>query len=98
MYAFYCSRYENISYDQFLKLGIEEFRMKLKSIPESEPLNKIIKSRLININKIKDKEERKYWRNLKKANKIPDIYISNEELDEILKEKHSNNKNTGGIL
>ena len=98
MYAFYCSRYENISYEQFLNLGIEEFRIKLKSIPESEPLSKIIKSRLININKIKDKEERKYWRNLKKANKIPDIYISNEELDEILKEKYSNNKNNGGIL
>lgn len=98
MYAFYCSRYENISYEQFLNLGIEEFRMKLKSIPKSEPLSEIIKSRLININKIKDKEERKYWRNLKKANKIPDIYISNEELDEILKEKYSNNKNTGGIL
>ena len=57
MYAFYCARYENISYDEFLKLGINQFRMKLNSIPKDEPLYEIIKSRTINIAKIKDKEE-----------------------------------------
>lgn len=96
MYAFYCARYENISYEEFLKLGYEEFSMKLNSIPESEPLYKIIKSRTININKIKDKEERKYWRELKKINKIPDIYKSNEELDNEMKSALKNNK-MGGI-
>ena len=44
-YAFYCARYENIKYEEFLNLGIREFSMKLASIPESEPLYKIIKSR-----------------------------------------------------
>ena len=59
--------------------------MKLGSIPESEPIYNIIKSRVINIASIKDKEERKYWRKQKKINKIPDIYLSNEELDMNLK-------------
>lgn len=60
--------------------------MKLNSIPESEPLYNIIKSRMINPATIKDKEERKYWRKQKRINKIPDIYLSNEELDFNLKE------------
>ena len=61
------------------------------SIPESEPLFNILKSRAINPTKIKNKEERKYWVELKEANKIPDIYITNEELDINL------NKKLGGI-
>lgn len=58
--------------------------MKLNSIPESEPLYKIIKSRTIEINKIKDKEERKYWQELKKINKIPDIYKPLEEIHSLI--------------
>jgi hypothetical protein len=95
MYAFYCARYENIKYDDFMKLGFEEFSMKLASIPESEPLFKIIKSRTINLSKIKDKEERKYWRELKRINAIPDIYKSNEEIEQQLKTMIKNN---GGLL
>jgi len=90
MYAFYCARYENISYDEFLKLGIEQFSMKLNSIPKDEPLYEIIKSRTINLGKIKDKEERKYWRELKKINKIPDIYKSNDEIEQELKKELRN--------
>ena len=86
IYAFYCARYENISFDEFLKLGITDFMMKLNSIPETEPLYNLIKSRVINPATIKDKEERKYWRKQKQINKIPDIYLSNEELDLNLKE------------
>ena len=97
MYSFYCARYENIDFDDFMKLGYEQFSKKLKSIPESEPLHKIIKSRTINIGKIKDKDERKYWRELKRINAIPDIYKSNEELDEQLKQNLKNN-NFGGTL
>ena len=97
MYAFYCGRYENVPYEEFLKLGLQEFLKKLKSIPEDEPLHKIIKSRTINIVSIKDKEERKYWRELKKINKIPDIYLSNEELDLEAREKMKNN-NVGGDI
>ena len=67
--------------------------MKIASIPESEPLFKIIKSRIIDISKIKDKEERKYWSELKKINKIPDIYLSNEEINDNLKKYVKN----GGI-
>ena len=94
MYDFYTARYKEISFDEFMKLGYEYFSIKLRSIPESEPLHAIIKSRTININEIKDKEERKYWRKLKKANAIPDIYISNEEIENTLKErvgKYGNN-------
>lgn len=73
-----------------MKLGSEEFGIKLKSIPESEPLYKIIKSRTINIGSIKDKDERKYWRELKRINKIPDIYLSNEEIEQELKQNIKN--------
>lgn len=67
--------------------------MKLNSIPEDEPLFKIIKSRVIDINKIKDKEEKKYWRELKRINAIPDIYKSSNELNIELKDK----LNSGGL-
>ena len=67
-YAFYCSRYENISYKEFMQLGLFEFKKKLGSIPKTEPLYDIIKSRTINIASIKDKEERKYWRELRRIN------------------------------
>lgn len=87
IYAFYCARYENIKYDDFMNLGYEQFKMKLNSIPESEPLHHIIKSRTINTSKIKDKEERKYWNEQKRVNAIPDIYKSIEELENDLKEK-----------
>lgn len=80
-YAFYCARYVNISYTDFLKLKISDIKRKLSSIPENEPLFKIIKSRVINLSKIKDKQERKYWSDLKESNKIPDIYISREEIN-----------------
>lgn len=87
IYAFWCSRYGNISYNEYLKIGYEEFCMKVASIPETEPLYKIIKSRTIDLQKIKNKEERKYWRDLKRINAIPDIYKSTEEIDmEIQKE------------
>lgn len=81
VYDFYCARYQNISYNEFLKLGINEVMMKMESIPESEPLYTILKSRVVNLAKIKDKNERKHWRELKEINKIPDIYLPNEELD-----------------
>lgn len=64
--------------------------MKLSSIPEDEPLFKIIKSRVIDISKIKDKEEKKYWRELKRINAIPDIYKTSKELDIELKNKLNN--------
>lgn len=91
IYDFYCARYENITYKEFLDLGISDIQRKLQSIPESEPLFEIIKSRVINIGKIKDKNERKHWRELKEANKIPDIYIPSDELDINL------NKKLGGL-
>lgn len=88
-YAFYCARYENITYDEFLQLPISDFNKKLASIPESEPLFTIMKSRAININKIKDKEERKYWERLKRENKIPYAYYHRNDTNVI---------NLGGIL
>lgn len=90
MYAFYCARYDNIKYSEFLKLGYEEFTMKLNSLPKDEPLYEIIKSRTIDLSKIKDKEERKYWRELKKINKIPDEYKTNDELEKEMKEQLKN--------
>lgn len=96
VYAFYCSRYENISWEQFLNLGFIEFQKKLCSIPKSEPLFDIIKSRTINLSKIKNKEERKYWRDLKRINAIPQIYIPTDEIYADLKSKIKETKFVGG--
>lgn len=95
-YAFYCSRYENISYKEFMQLGLFEFKKKLGSIPKTEPLYDIIKSRTINIASIKDKEERKYWRELKRINQIPQIFISTDEIYRELKTKAKESKYLGG--
>jgi hypothetical protein len=75
-----------------MKLGFNEFKMKLNSLPETEPFYKVVKSRSINLSKIKDKEERRYWRELSQINAIPSIYKSNEELDSELKKTIKNNK------
>lgn len=87
VYDFYCARYENIRFKDFLDLGISEVQMKIASIPENEPLFTILKSRVINPGQIKDKNERKHWLKLKEENKIPDIYIPNEELNTKLHDK-----------
>jgi len=91
-YAFYCARYENIKWEDFLNLGFTEFKKKLGSIPKDEPLYEIIKSRTINVAKIKDKEEKKYWKEMKKINEIPQIFIASNELDKKLKEAVINGK------
>ena len=93
IYAFFCARYGNIKYNDLLEMGYEEFIAKLNSIPSNEPLYDIIKSRVIDLKKIKDKEERKYWQELKRVNKIPYIYKSVNELDDELK----NVVKSGGI-
>ena len=82
-----------MTYDELLKMGYEEFEMKMASLPESEPMFNIIKSRAIKIEKIKDKEERKYWREMKEANKIPAIYLPTKELNAEVESKLKN----GGI-
>lgn len=60
--------------------------MKLSSIPESEPLYTILKSRVINTSNIKNKDERKYWNELKRKNKIPSEYLSTTEIMADLKQ------------
>lgn len=96
IYAFWCRSYENIKFDDLLTLGYEEFTMKINSIPKGEPLYDIIKSRAVNLEQIKDKEERKYWRELKEANRIPDIYISTETIRNELKMEISKGGNING--
>lgn len=92
-YAFYCSRYENISYEEFLQLPLGDFDKKIKSIPEDEPLYKVMKSRIINVASIKDKEEKKYWQKMKSENKIPDVYLPREYTKKLLeKEMRLNGK------
>ena len=86
-YAFYCARYENITFKEFLSLGISDFMRKFSSIPENEPLYKILKSRTIDIGKIKDKNEKKYWSELKRIKKIPEEYIP---IDEIMSDLERN--------
>ena len=95
-YAFYCSRYENITYKEFMDLGFSDLKRKLGSITESEPLYKILKSRSIDLSKIKDKDERKYWQELKRLNEIPPIFISDEEQNRNLESIVKNNKMFGG--
>lgn len=80
IYPFFCRNYGNIKYNELMQMGYDEFSMKLNSIPENDPLFTIFKSRAITLGKIKDKDERKYWRELKKENAIPDIYKSDEEI------------------
>ena len=63
--------------------------MKLSSIPESEPLYTIMKSRAINLGKIKDKNERKYWETLKRENRIPYAFYHKTEIKPV---------NLGGLL
>lgn len=87
VYDFYCARYENITYEEFLNKGISEVQRKLASIPENEPLFNILKSRVINPKTIKNKDEQNYWIKLKKDNKIPDIYLPNQEIEAELKSK-----------
>lgn len=60
---------------------------KFTSVPENEPLYTIIKSRTINLNKIKDKEEKKYWAELKRINEIPSEYLPIEEIFSYLEGK-----------
>jgi hypothetical protein len=60
-------------------MGITEFTRKF-TIPENEPLYKIIKSRTINLGTIKDKNEKKYWQQLKNLNRIPQEYLRTEEI------------------
>lgn len=79
-YAFYCARYENITFQEFRELPLTDFLRKFHSIPESEPLFTVIKSRTIDVSKIKDKEEKKYWSKLKKLNEIPAEYLSVDEI------------------
>lgn len=80
LYAFWCGRYRDLSIEEFENIGLSEFNIKVSSIPENEPLYTIIKARTINPESIKDKDERRYWRNLKRINKIPDEYLSLEEI------------------
>lgn len=94
IYAFFCSRYGNMTYKELLNMGYEEFSAKLNSIPKDEPLYEIIKSRVIKLESIKDKEEKKYWRDLKQANRIPDIYKSNDMVVNELKK----NLNRGNLI
>ena len=90
--AFFSARYRIDKEKDLLELGYEEFNAKVSSLPSSEPLYDIIKSRAINISEIKDKNERKYWRKLKEANRIPDIYKSNQEILDSLTKQVGQNK------
>ena len=80
-YSFWCSRYENISFKDFMNTGLNEFNIKIANIPEGEPLYKVMQARGINTGTIKDKEERKYWEKMKRENKIPDVYLPEKKTD-----------------
>lgn len=74
-----------------MDLNFDELNRKLSSIPETEPLFTIIKSRTIDLSKIKNKDERKYWRELKKINAIPQLYLSDKEIYDNLKREINKN-------
>lgn len=95
IYAFMCSRYGNITYKDLMNMGYEEFKAKINSIPKNEPLFDIFKSRSIDLNSIKDKEQKKYWQELKRVNRIPDIYKTIEEIHKEIKTQTM--KQNGGI-
>ena len=87
IYAFFCSRYGNISYNDLINMGYEEFSAKLSSIPESEPIYKIFQSRIIDISKIKDSKQAsnlaETQRNLRK------MYCINKKQEMTKEEKES---------
>lgn len=87
IYPFFCARYHIQSYEELMNMGYEDFGMKMGSIPETEPIFTIIKSRVINIGKIKDKGERKYWEEQKKINRIPDQYLPKKEINKEIQKK-----------
>lgn len=93
IYGFFAARYHVKSFEELLNMGYEDFEMKMTSIPESEPIFNVIKSRAIKLEKIKDKDERRYWREMKDANKIPAIYLPTKELNAEVENKVKN----GGI-
>ncbi len=95
IYPFMCARYTDIKMEKLMDMGIEEFYSKLNSIPKNEPLYEIFKSRVIDLSKIKDKEEKKYWQELKRVNRIPDIYKTIEEIHREIKMQTM--KQNGGI-
>lgn len=68
-------------------MGYEDFGMCMGSIPEDEPLFTIIKSRVVNTGKIKDKGERKYWEEQRRLNKIPDQYLAKKEINKNIERK-----------
>lgn len=94
IYAFWCRNYGNIKFDDLLTLGYEEFVMKINSIPKDEPLYDIIKSRAMNVDTIKDKEQKKYWRELKRNNSIPSIYVPTY----MIKDELRKNVSKGGYV
>lgn len=69
---------------------MSEFNRKISNIPENEPLYNRIKSRVIKVNQIKDKDMRSFWQEQKSVYKIPQIYLPSEELDQRLKEELEN--------
>ena len=87
LYCFWCRNYKDISMKEFLKIPASEFQIKIGSIPENDPLYKIVQSRVINLAEIKNKDERKYWSKLKRINKIPNEYLSEEEIMSNLKKE-----------
>lgn len=90
-----CARYKDTTYKDLMNMGIDDFYSKINSIPKNEPLYEIIKSRVIDLSKIKDKEEKKYWQELKRVNRIPDIYKTIEEIHKEIKMQTM--KQNGGI-
>ena len=60
------------------------------------PAVTINKSRTINIASIKDKEERKYWRELRRINQIPQIFIPTKEVFDNLKGRLKETSQLGG--
>jgi hypothetical protein len=79
IYAFWCSNYRDMTFNEFLHIRLSEFNRKMKRIPESEPLYKIIQSRVINIGKIKDKEQKKHYKRLQREFALPDNRTTEEK-------------------
>ena len=55
-----------------------------------------VKTTVRNIANIKDKEERKYWRELRRINQIPQIFIPTKEVFDNLKGRLKETSQLGG--
>ena len=82
IYSAFLDQY-NIDLQDIEGLHWWKFKAMFRSLKEDNEIVKIMGYRAIDLNKIKDKEQKEYYRKLQKIHKIPVAKNEKEKLDEI---------------